>query len=350
MMREKILFIVHTEYHMMVAISLIADMYSDGDKFDIQVFQTIGKKSSRFKFVKDLSLCPHVSYTELPYDEGEIEYNPHFKFYADSLRSSIDVFITFNKLSFIDVYTIKTLDKTGTRIILAPDGAAAYGKTSAFTPRWSFLVALKMHQYLWKNQVRKLYFYWPTLVYGGMKEIDELWVQFPESIDDRAGKPVRKIQVLKSLASHQLAQNYFGYQPDNFAVSDCIFYTNQPFREESINDFEIKLLKELKEKFPEKLIFIKLHPTTFESQAIRFKELGNVRIIQSTVPAEIYISQLRDSIALSFWSTSMLIDNDSCRIYWLFPMLYAAGIKLRKTSINLPSDHIQLVSSVAEII
>lgn len=347
--RKNILFIVHTEYHMLVAISLIADLFFDSNRFSIWIVQTIGYRSTRFNFVKSLSPHKHVRYEEMIYDEGVSERNEHFANYIKKLsKMKVDHLVSFNKLAYVDFYTIKSLKAKGTKIILGPDGAAAYGKTSRFTPRWSLLLSYNTHRYFWKNGIKRFFFYWPTLVYGGMKEIDELWVQFPDAIDNRAGKVTRKIDVLKSQESRRLARNFFGFASD-VTNAPCIFYTNQPFRDPRINDFEIDLLKQLREKFPKHQIVVKLHPTTFPSQAARLSELPNVLMIRSTIPAELIIAELSNSIVLGFWSTSMLVDNSLCRVYWLFPMLALAGIELRKTSINHPSPHIRLVSSIKEI-
>jgi len=335
---------------MMVTISLIADVFLNECKFDIWIVQTIGSSNSaRFKFVKDLSPHRHITYQQLDYDDGVIKRNEHFIDYVGKLRESkIDLFISFNKLAYIDFFTIKELEKSGARIILAPDGAAAYATISWFTPRWSFLVSYNTHRFLWKNGLRKLYFYWPTLVYGGMKEIQELWAQFPESIDQRADKVVRKIDVLKSDMSRQLAGNYFGYKQNEFG-DDLIFYANQPFRDERINEFEIDLLKKLRARFPTKQIVVKLHPTTYPEQERRFNELDKVLTVKTTIPAELIIAYLSGAIVLSFWSTSMLVKNDRCRFYWLFPMLAEAGIKLRRMTIRNPSQHISLVNSIDQI-
>lgn len=105
----------------------------------------------------------------------------------------------------------------------------------------------------------------------------------------------------------------------------------------------------MRARFPTKQIVVKLHPTTYPEQERRFNELDKVLTVKTTIPAELIIAYLSGAIVLSFWSTSMLVKNDRCRFYWLFPMLAEAGIKLRRMTIRNPSQHISLVNSIDQI-
>lgn len=333
---------------MLITISLICDRFMNDNDYEIFVVQTIDDHSGRFRFVKDLSDFNHITYLELKYDESNFGYNPQFNDYINEIsRSEINTCIIFNKLAYIAFFSVKLLKPKGTRIILAPDGAAAYATISRFTPRWSLLVAANTHKFLWANRIRRFYFYYPTLVYGAMKEISELWVQYPEHIDKRSGKPANKIDILKSPDSITATRKFFGYK--ELINGPCIFYTNQPFRDNRINDFEIYILKKLSERFPALPIYIKLHPTTYDTHRKRFNELAQVRIIDSTIPAEVIIATLKHSIILSFWSTAMLIDNSTCRFFWMFPLLEKAGINLHKMTIKSPSKHLKVIQSIEEI-
>lgn len=333
---------------MLIAISLICDKFADEREFEILIIQTIDENSRRFRFVKDLSSFGHITYQELKYDESIFSYNPDFSDYVKALnRTVVDTCIIFNKLAYIAFFSAKLLSRKGTRIILAPDGAAAYATISRFTPRWSLQVAFNTHKFLWANKFQILYFYYPTLIYGEMKEISELWVQYPDHIDKRSGKPAQQIDILKSPASVYATRKYFGY---NETIDErCIFYTNQPFRDNRINDFEVSMLRQLTERFPTMPVYIKLHPTTYDAHRKKFDELRGVRIIESTIPAEVIIASLKDSIVISFWSTAMLIDNAACRFFWLFPLLEKAGIMLHKMTIKSPSEHLKVINSLDEI-
>lgn len=333
---------------MMITLSLICDRFMDEEKYQIVIVQTIDEKSRRFRFVKDVSAFGHVIYHVLNYDESIFAFSQPFSDYVKTISgSAIDTCIIFNKLAYIAFFSAKLLSAKGTKIVLAPDGAAAYATISRFTPRWSLFVSINTHKFLWANGILKIYFYFPTLVYGAMKEISELWVQYPAHVDRRTGKPIRQIDILKSPASVKAARRFFGYTE---AIEEpCIFYTNQPFRDNRINDFEIMMLKDLSQRYPNRPIYIKLHPTTYDSHRQKLEQLDHIRIIESTIPAEVIIATLRESIVISFWSTAMLIDNPSCSFFWLFPLLKNADINLHKMTIKSPSDHLKVVNTIEDI-
>lgn len=333
---------------MMVALSLICDKFHNEKEFEIMIVQTIDDRSKRFRFGKDLSTFGHVTYHVVNYDESDFTYSKPFDDYVKKISSSaIDTCIIFNKLAYIAFFSAKLLSVKGTKIVLAPDGAAAYATISWFTPRWSLFVSVNTHKFLWANGYRKLYFYYPTLVYGAMKEIAELWVQYPTHIDSRTNKPTQQIDILKSPASVSAARKFFGY--DDAISEACIFYANQPFRDNRINDFEVSMLRQLSQQFPDRPIYIKLHPTTYDSHRRKINELHQVRIIESTIPAEVIIATLNNSIVISFWSTALLINNPSCRFFWLFPLLEKVGINLHKMTIKSPSTHLKVVNSIEEL-
>ncbi|MCF6359286.1 MAG: alpha-2,8-polysialyltransferase family protein [Cyclobacteriaceae bacterium] len=347
--KEFIVFIVHTEYHMLGAISIISDFFSNVQQYQILIIQTTQKESIRFRFKKDLSEFKHLNYQELNYDEGVIVLNPDLiKLVNSLLESKVAKYFSFNRLAFIDFLLIKELSKLGTEIILAPDGTAAYGRITSFTPRWSFKVLVRTYKFLWVNGFRNLYFYWPTLVYGDLKEIDELWVTYPDFVDPRARKKLRKVEMLQSDLSKRVALSYFGYVPVG-NIENIIFYLNQPFRNQAINDFEKQFIKDLLRSKTGIKILIKLHPSTSASQREALSIFDNVEVLESTIPAELMISNLKNSIILSFWSTAGLVNNKSCRFYWLKPMLEERGIMLNKINIVNPTCHIKMVNSIDAI-
>lgn len=345
-MSKKALFVVHTEYHMLGAISILADCLKD---WDIIIIQTKSKATRRFLFVKNTSsLGNNVEYIELEYSESDYKFNPEFVKVVNWLNEiPLDIFYTFNRLAYLDFLLIKLFNKKGTKIILAPDGTAAYGQMSAFTPRWSIKVSLATHKFLWVNGFREIYWYWPTLRYGNLSEIDEIVAAYPQFVDARAKKSIKKMNFLESDNSKTIAGSFFPF--DNQKRNNVIFYLNQPFRSEDIYSFEILTLQSLLGKYPEKEMVIKLHPSTSPIQKQRLSSLLRVEIVESTLPAELMIAKLTDSIVCTFWSTAALVNNPSCKFYWLYPMLVDRGIMLKKVKIMNPTQFIQLVDCVEDI-
>ena len=346
-----ILFLVHTEYHMMVTLSLIADKYYDPQKYNVFIYQTENLNKTRFQFSKNISILKNVYYKTLIYDDKCKIYNEELGYFIkDCLSKKIDILVIFNHHAFLPVYLTKLLYKNGSQVYLAPDGLKPYSNSKKITPRWSILTALNYYKFL---RVNRLPYIWnfPRLTYASLKEIEKVLVQFPEKYRNISNKQIEKVEILTSSESIKLIYKYFKFnikdELDTF--EKIIFYINQPFKDKSIYDYEIKFLKKLQLKFREYKLIIKLHPLTELNQKDRFKKLDNVDIIYKSTPAELYIANIRNSIILSFWSTACLIVNNYNRIYWAYPILKKNNIMLNFLELENPTKHIILVKKIEEI-
>jgi len=124
---------------------------------------------------------------------------------------------------------------------------------------------------------------------------------------------------------------------------------NQPLHDDG--SFEIGVLRKLMEKYPESKIYIKYHPLTSEVKMNKYKELDNVVVIDSQIPAELFISQLKNSLILSICSTSMFINNENCKFYWLNEIQENNNVtRLKRFNIINPTNHIISAKSVEEIV
>jgi hypothetical protein len=127
-----------------------------------------------------------------------------------------------------------------------------------------------------------------------------------------------------------------------------IFFMNQPMHDDG--SFEVNILKHLEIKYPGSTIYIKNHPLTSQVKLKAYTALKRVKIIDSKIPAELFISQLTDSIVFSVLSTSMFINNPSCKFYYIFAIQEHNNIeRLKKYSVINPSKHVVNVNHVDAI-
>jgi hypothetical protein len=343
MSQKNILFLVHTEYHLIVALSVIADKYLGKSDYNIIVLLTESGSSSRFSEVKNLSDFENIVFRKINYSESEFKYNSDLhKLVLELLSQDFSTLVIFNQHGFLPIYLSKKFAEKGTKVCLAPDGAKAYVSTKGIAPRWSIKTAIKLHRFLIANKLFLNRLHIPTLTYADLKEIDEVWVQYDKDYRLAQGKKIVGIDVLKSKDSFSLVNSIFGFSPDTelHFTGEQIFYINQPVAREDFYNYEFTLLKKLTQKFPDHKLIVKLHPLTEEHQVERFKTLQGTSIITKAYPAELYIAQLENSIVLSFWSTACLIHNESVRTYWAYPMLKHAGIQFKYLNISSPTEHI----------
>jgi hypothetical protein len=342
---QKILFLVQTEYHMMVTLSLVADVFYDPDIYKIYIYQPKDASKIRFQFEKDTNIKNHVIYREFSY-EKEIKKNIEC-----ILNEDWNLFILFNHHFILPVYLAKVLFKKGTEIRLAPDGLKVYNESRRITPRWSLQGALDFQRFIIKN---KLSFNWylRTMGYANLKEISKVYVHFPKYFKNHSKKEVLKLEVLESEEAKQLVNKYFKFSffKELESTTNLIFYINQPFKNKKLFVMEKNILSELRSRFSEKELVIKLHPLTDRYQLDFYKTLQNTIIIKKSYPAELYIAELKNSIVLSFWSTACLINNKNVKIYWLYPILERKNLMPKSLKIKNHTDHIREVDNIKDIL
>ncbi|WP_094416857.1 hypothetical protein [Flavobacterium cyanobacteriorum] len=334
---------------MMVALTIIADNFADATKYDIIIYQTEDYSKRRFQFQKDIHLLPNLNYIVIRYDENSNTFNEElFKAVHTISRTGFSRFVMFNHHSFLAIYLSRKLALKNTRIVLAPDGLKPYSNTRRMTPRWSLKTAIKFYKFIKGNRL-SYFFHYPSLEYANLKEISLIYIHFPKAFLNFRNIVTKEVKVLESENSKHLVSRYFKFSTSNEEIfNNVIFFINQPLNNQDIYNFEIDLLEQIKLKFPHYKLVIKLHPLTDYDHVEKFKAL-NATIISETYPAELYIAQLKHSIVLSFWSTASLIDNPSCRFYWLYPMLQNRGIMLSYINIQNPTEHILEVSSIEQL-
>lgn len=349
---KKIVFLTHTNYHFLVTISLITDCFYDDNLFTVTVLKTapLEKKLAKTDRVETI-LFNHVHIEKIPYDEiSVLPKEPTLNFIHELIESDVDQFIIFNQHSFLAIYLSCQLYKKA-EVILAPDGAKPYVSSNKITPRWSSKTALNFQRFLFRNRLFAFIPHYPTLVYGALKSIDEVWVHYPKAYSNLSRKKVRTINVLGTPDSISLTKRYFCFSEDVVSEREgVLFYLNQPFKNKGRYEFELSFLQELSQKFPNRSLIIKLHPSTEREQVEKISKLsGNIRIINDNVPAELYILALSESLVLSFWSTTVFTNNPTCLHYWLYPMLKDKGLLPAYINLTPPSDHIMEANNIDQI-
>lgn len=348
--KNKILFLVHTEYHLMVCLSAIADKYNDPEKFNVTIYQTEVKAKNRFKNLNPIPL-PHVEYKKVQYDESDLSYNGNLKEELNNIESEkVDTLVIFNHHSLLAIYLSRKLSAKGTKIILGPDGSKPYANITSKAPRWSFKYSLKFRRFLKINGLSYRGFYWPSLRYATLKEISEVWIHYPKHYKNHNNKVVEKVRVMETPEAISLISDVFGFNEKELPVNENVyFHVCLPPKEEKFVLFDLELLSELRKRLPDYTIVVKLHPFTNEKQINDLKKIEGCILINSSFPAEFYISKLKSSIVASYWSTASLINNTSCRFYWLYPMLEKKGIMMDYLNLVNPTDHITEVDTIEKI-
>jgi hypothetical protein len=346
--KKRNLFIVETEYHILNTLAIILDRFIDLTKYENTV---IVVKSTR-------RLSERNSLDSFPYIDRIIIIESEFftSFVSTKVRTllkpaiskTIDRFFYFNENRMISTYLINRLSKRKTIICLCQDGLKAY-VTKRKAPFYSRLKStLLMHLELWRNLIPVDKFYLYDSGFGKYLHDDEYWLSYPELFSsNRFNKPVIRINTDTLSKYNSIVEKVFDFPEDIDSLKDCkYFYINQPFSDES-TDFECE--KVLLPLLNSGKIVIKTHPHTSNYALERYYKTNGISIIRSEIPAEIYIQHLKNVSIISGWSTALLINNQTCRFYWLFPY-FKLNVNIINISIPIIPNHIKLVNDIKIII
>lgn len=262
----------------------------------------------------------------------------------------ISCLVAFHEQSPIFWYFGKLLKDSGAKIILAPEGTRPYIKIAK---RSLFSIARKtLHNYylLMRSGMLRGWHGMVKNTYGYSKLLNEIWVLKVEAYQGEQSNLLKEVSYFnKAFSALKVASNFFDCPVDKFqnTLSKKVLYLNHWLAEEDVYEVEQEILENICSILPKGFnIIIKLHPNTPDFQKEIFRSLPNVDLIESNVPAELYIMSIRNSVILSLWSASLLLPTISNRYYWLYPIAKKKGF-LKWFDIRNPVEHIAEVDCVS---
>lgn len=352
MIRENICFYVHTEYHLLLTLHAVSTKYTDKTKYEVHLIINQNPGSKRLSQELDFTGLPYtVKYTQFPKNGSKNlteEQRSDLK-YISGLKPR--EFNFFQEQDAVAVILISELKKLGTKINLYQDGLKPYiAHTMKFSPSL-YLNNVKQNLWIKRNGYRVLdhLSFRNCKMYGFLKGIDSLHLTFPDAYINWNRLPLVEI-------SPQFTDDFVSLLKKVYRWDDAllqhregvIFYLNQPMHDDG--SFELNMLSRLRKLYPEARIYIKNHPLTPESKIAMYQQLENVSVISSKIPAELFISQLQNSIVLSVGSTSMFINNSNCKFYYTYGITEKNNIeRLKKYSMINPAKHVTACKTIEEI-
>jgi hypothetical protein len=341
--------VVHTEYHILISIHEILDKYSTDD-YEIKMIIKRSKRSNRLEETLDL--------TSLPIQFEFWEYGLSFDKMLDAkqrelldsiLMEDVSEFIFFQEQDPFVVIMVNHFSKKGTRIYLYQDGLKPYVSIRYFS------LSLMKHHIIQNRWIKKNGYLGEDVLsflickkYGFLKNIEKLFLTFPGEYKNWKNKPIEKISLQITPAFKNVLKRVYKWNENMLTErTNVLFYMNQPMHDDGV--FETEMLGAIVNKFPNNKLYIKLHPSTNEINLKLYKSLKNVELIESPIPAELFISELSNSLILSIASTSMFIDNSACKFYWIYKVAEDHIPRLKRYRMANPTTHIQTISSLENI-
>lgn len=338
---NKILFQLGTEFHYMVALSLI-DKYYSGSDYEIH-FIIVSNPNNKSR-LSDIKLDEKYKYHKVTYNHNEekrfqdvidlkqfIESNNFHHFVSFLYHDPIFVYLTYY-FKFRNTYTF-----------LAPDGMGAYVKFNSINLRSRFLNSLHSYKFF-KIHGFKFPKLWFTSWDFGKNGFYDYIYAFSESLPNLHNKKIIAVEYTFSKEQLERLKKTFNVNFSNYPVSNKVVLVIS--QRNYLPKYESQLVKLISESLPDYTILYKKHP----NHDGELSHLGhNVLIIDHVFPAEILIASFNDLIIISSYSNSMLYKNPSCYYFWTYPIVENSGELKKPINRFNPTEYIDLVYNFEEL-
>lgn len=336
-------FIVHTEYHLILSLGIIQQyFFDDYDNIIIRISPIEKSRLNNLNFEGT-----GINYCEIIYD-----YNNPTKELKQELQHIINIepnnlFIYLENKFWMN-YLLSILHKKGTQIILGPDGMKVYndkGFRSTQDYMRDFMKGLyhsaKTHLLPALPHVEK--------TYASSRYIDEVWVEHPDFYHNVTNKKVFGFQYTIEESFIKLLNHVFCVDEEDLSIirnEPTILFLDTVFQSNEYYDRTYKILEAFRSRYPELKILVKYHPLSKSKAQRVYSKIPNTINLNPSYPAEIYIASAKKAIVASMVSTSELFFNPSCEYIWLYK-LYEDMFNYKKL-LN-PTKYIRIVESVEKI-
>jgi hypothetical protein len=350
-MEKKIVTFVHTEYHLLLFVNNLLNEQKVGVKNKHFLFIR-GKEKFRISKDVDLSIFPiEVQFVSQEFSIYKSLNEKSNSFLEEIYSLQPNEFVFYQEMDLLMVVLVNQLKlRFETKIILLQDGLKPYNLL-----KFNSLSLMKYHHQtnVWMKKNGFSIDSWLSPFWSHrfafLKEIDEVFLTFPEAYINWNNKSIKKIDFLNLESLKNNLERIFHWDQNLLNEKEkVILYMSQPMHDDG--KAEANFIQKLTIKFPLNQVYIKLHPLTAQNKIDEYLKYPNFKLIRSTIPAELFIMQLQSSIILSVNSTSMFLDNRNCKFYYLSEIFKNDIKRLKRYDVKIhPAPHIKLVTSIDEI-
>lgn len=339
---EKILFLIHTEYHLFLCISIIKKHFINAES-EITIIQT--ETGSRFKFEVNVDDF-NINYKKLKLSYTDFKFSSTVKREVNQvIKKDLTQYFFFLDQNVINRHILTKLDKN-TTINAVQDGLGAY----AIVPK----TFKNQFKYFFKYSLftisKRLNYSYPFLRhFEKNNKLKYIWLTNPEIWNKKTPAVIKRIEFNENV--NQMIKKVFSFNEP--LLKNELIYFNQPIDDIVIKKFEFEFLKNIAQilnKF-NKQILIKLHPHTSKTDIEKFKEIDSIKFIKAGVPSEVWMLNTQNSIFISLWSSSLLFELKGCNYFWVYKTLKNSKINymLKKTFEQKSLNHIKFIEEESEL-
>ncbi len=334
-------FVLATEYQIMLALSVIEEFFSDGS------------------YNNQLVLCDHrgggVNIAMLPPNVNAIRLGFSDQNFKERVKNEI-----FNK-PLVNLFTshayrpfetyVLSQVKKETTIHQIQDGALFYHKQEVSLWKGRIKETFNIYYKLYKRGIILRDFIWFGRHMHRSGYIKKLWMTHPDLFIDKAcGKAIQKINLFPTSNSVRVANNCFvsGDNRDFTKLENCLIYLAPIILNEKLFASEIEEIAKILHVLKKEKVLIKIHPAYPQPERRKMMEaaFGDV-VVQNYVPAELYIANSVNSCVVSTASTALFYEQSHCPRFALKHYYQRIGLYAKWKNVNLPKA-VKLIDEIED--
>ena len=340
----KFVFLVCTEYHLLLTLNYLEDneikeviIIVRGSSKSNRISSNINIDHLNAKFVFWKHDFNHSSKLTMKIKEG----------LDDLLKLKPDVFCFFQEQDMLAMFLLNKFQANEN--YLFQDGMKAYNSLKRM-PVSLLINELKMQLFLYKNfRINDdIYNVLNSHKYGFRKRTTKLYLTFPEAYNNWNGKVLGKSPLTINSTFLEKLKVIFKWDDSLLQEkNNIIFYLNQPLG--LAIDLERNVIKKIINKYPNKEFYIKIHPNITIEQLTSYKDIVGIKLINSKIPAEIFIANITNSIIFAVSSTALFFKTPTNKYFYLRPIFMDKVKRLKKYNTKSPSEHIIEIDSILKL-
>lgn len=339
---KKNVYVVFTEYQYIQALNIATSVYNSPEVIN-SIY--LVRNGDRLQGI-DSVILGGLNNIKIQILDFEVPKNIAQLIFAENP----DHFLFFQAISTLNVYIAHTLSKKGVEISLGPDGYNAY---AIFDKKNHFLSMIKdsfkdnifmIKNSLFSGKVHRFDYY----TYGNNSFIRNLWITHPSQYVHQAKNKVNVVKLPSfNRTCLEFIQKSFKFNI-KFPSENVIYFFNQPLWG-ILAAKELQFLKDVINTFSQTKVIVKLHPLTSVNMKESYKSLHRLEILDSTVPAEVILLNLRNCIVYTGWSSVLITENKACNYYFNYPIFRKMGDPILNQIGFTLLNHIDMIESPQEM-
>lgn len=340
---KKILIQVNTEFHYMVALSLI-DKYYSGPEFDVHFVVFVHPVfKSRLSTVK---LDERYTYHHAEYDHNVKKVFPDVLELMKFIKGNqFYHFISFLYSDPLFVYLTDYFKDKGTTTYLAPDGMGAYVKFQSKNYRSRLMNSLNSYKFFKLHGLKFSRLWFTSWDFGKNGYYDAIYA-YSSTLPYLKGKKITEVDYTFSDQSLESLKKTFGVSFDGLPLDNVVLLINE--RHKVVN-YEKKLIDTVRAQKPGTPILFKKHPNQAAANIEYLKEYPDVIVLDTVFPVELLIASLTNSVIISSYSNCMLYHNPGCKYFWTYPILEKSGEFSKPIERYNPKSYIKVLETFEQL-